>query len=300
MANAGFYLFSLFARLLSFLPIRILYILSDLIFLPVYYLIRYRRKVVFQNLRNAFPSKNEKELRAAEKKFYRHLVDVFFETIKIPGFSQNELNKRVTYRNLELLKKYHREGKSVVTMLGHYGNWEWHAGFSRWSPHKPMAVYKRLSSKNFDKWILTIRSRFGAELIPSGQIIRKLFRYRQEEKLVNCAFLADQSPQLHNTHHWQNFMNQETLVFLTAEKIARRFDIPVVYMKMEKLRRGYYRVEIKEITGDPSKQGMNAITETFFRLLEEQITQRPELWLWSHRRWRYNKQIWAERLKSIS
>ena len=300
MANAGFYLFSLFARLLSMLPLRILYILSDLIFLPAYYLIRYRRKVVFQNLRNAFPAKTGKELRVVERKFYRHLLDVIFETIKIPGFSQKDLNKRMIYGNVELLEKYHSEGKSVITMLGHYGNWEWHAGYSVRSPHRAIAVYKALTDKNFDKWILTIRRRFGAELIPSTQIIRRLFRYQQAGELVNCAFLADQSPQLKNTHHWLDFMNQETIVFLSAEKIARRFNMPVIYMQMEKIKRGYYKVDIKEIAGEPSKHGMYEITEIFFRNLEEQVSQRPELWLWSHRRWRYSRETWAERLKSQS
>ncbi len=243
---------------------------------------------------------NDQEITGLAKKFYHHFLDVFIETVKLTRLTEKEIRERVKYKNLELLEHYNKQGKSVIILFGHYGNWEWHAGFPLQSFHKSIALYKSLRDKHFDNWLLRLRCRFGAELVPTTRIMHTLFRYHKEGILFSSAFLADQSPQLNNTHHWMSFLNQETIVLLSAEKIARRFNIPVVYMKMQKVKRGYYTAKVVEITADPSGVEEYGITHAFFNELENQIKQQPELWLWSHRRWRYNKKTWEKRLKSLS
>lgn len=280
------------------MPFRVLYFISDFCFLVVWFFIGYRKKVVYNNLKNSFPGLNNQEIKSISKKFYRHFLDLFIETIKLSHLPEKEIRKRVKYKNIQLLEDYYRQGKSVITIFGHYCNWEWHAGFPLHSSHKTIALYKPLKDKRFDSWLLKLRRRFGAELVPTMRIMHALFHYHGQGILFNCAFLADQSPQLKNTHHWINFLNQQTIVLLSAEKIARRFNIPVVYMKMQKLKRGYYTCEVVNLTSDPSCVEEFGITQMFFNKLEEQIREQPELWLWSHRRWRHNKESWEQGLKS--
>lgn len=294
MEAIGFYIFYAFARVLSYLPLRLLYVFSDIWFFIAYYLIRYRRRIIIRNLRNSFPEKSPKEIRQISGRFYRHFIDLFFETIKIPRFSENEIRERVRYNNLHILEKYYLQGKSVVTLLGHYGNWEWHAGFPLNSTHKSMAVYLPLSNRYFDSWMLKVRKTFDADLIPASETIKRIYRYQQDNDLIHCAFLADQSPQIHHTSLWLNFLNQDTPVYITAERIARKFNTPVVYMQMSKIKRGYYSVDIMEITDNPERMPENEITNTFFRLLEKQIVQQPEYWLWTHRRWKINRKKWEK------
>lgn len=292
MAAIGFYIFYAFARVLSYLPLKLLYVFSDVCFFFAYYLVRYRRRIITGNLKNSFPEKSPKEIRQISRKFYRHFIDLFFETIKIPRFTDNEIRERVHYSNLQLLEKYYLQGKSVVTLLGHYGNWEWHVGFPLHSPHKSMAVYLPLSNSYFNDWMLKIRRTFNAELIPARETVKRVYRYQQDNELIHCAFLADQSPQIHHTSLWLDFLSQETPVYITSERIARRFNTPVVYMQMIKIKRGYYRVDIQEITDNPGSLPENEITRIFFRLLEKQIMQTPEFWLWTHRRWKISKKKW--------
>jgi Kdo2-lipid IVA lauroyltransferase/acyltransferase len=294
MAAIGFYIFYAFARVLSYLPLRLLYVFSDVWFIIAYYLIRYRRRIIKRNLRNSFPEKSPIEISQISRKFYRHFIDLFFETIKIPTFSEKEIRERVQYNNLRILEKYYLQGKSVVTLLGHYGNWEWHVGFPLHSPHKSMAVYLPLSNRYFNNWMLKVRKTFAADLIPARETIKRIYRYQQDNELIHCAFLADQSPQIHHTSLWLDFLNQDTPVYITAERIARKFNAPVVYMQMSKIKRGYYKVDIQEITSNPGSLPENEITRIFFRLLEREILQTPEYWLWTHRRWKISREKWEK------
>lgn len=292
MKAIGFYIFNVFNWLFSVLPLRFLYFLSDLIYPLAYYIIRYRRRIVAKNIKNSFPEKSSCELKVLEKKFYRHFIDLFFETVKIRNISEKELKKRIQYKNLELLEEYFSKGKSVITILGHYGNWEWHVGFPLHSPHAPLASFLPLNNRYFNTWMIKLRRKFGAKLVPSTEVIKTVFELQKKRELFNCAFVADQSPQKGHTQFWTEFLNQETPVFIGPEKIARKFNFPVVYMRMSKLRRGYYEVDVVELCEHSSECAEFEITERHVRELENQIKQKPEFWLWTHRRWKFSKEDW--------
>ena len=292
MQAFGFYLFYVFNWAFSRLPLEALYGLSDFAYLFAYHVLRYRRAIVRENLVQCFPEKSSEEIRILEKKFYRHFTDIFFETTKITWMPQKDLSKRVHYKGLELLRKYFSDGKSVITLLGHYGNWEWHAGFPKHSPHQSMAAFLPLNNRHFNEWMIRQRRRFGAELIPSRDVIRWIFQKQKQQALINCAFVADQCPQIEHTHYWTNFLGRDTPVFVHPEGIARKFNFAVVYVRLRKLKRGYYEAELVELAEDAGTTTEYEVTERFLRELENQILDQPEYWLWSHRRWKFNRERW--------
>jgi Kdo2-lipid IVA lauroyltransferase/acyltransferase len=248
--------------------------------------IKYRRKVVIHNLKNAFPEKSDEEIYSIAKKFYLNLSDIIFETIKMLTISRRELEKRVVIKNKELITQYGENNVKFIAVQGHYTNWEW---VSLISPlllkHKPIGVYKPLSNIYFDRLFKKMRGRFGMNLVPMKDVLRIVVAHKNE--LFAIGLIADQTPTQGESVYWTKFLNQDTSVFLGIEKLSKQLNCPVVFFDMQRIRRGYYQLEIVPLIQEPQKYAEYEITQIHLRYLEERIKQKPEDWLWSHRRWKY-------------
>lgn len=289
MKAVVFYIFSAINRVVTLLPLRILYGLSPLFYFILYHLAGYRREVVMKNLRNAFPGKNEKELAGISKKFYRHLSDLFIEVLKLPNMKGSELKERYKVLNPELLDKLREDGRSTIAVFGHYGNWEWFASIPMSIEYKSVTVYKPLKNIYFDRYFLKFRSRYGNILVPMSRTGRVVYQYESEGENILLGLVADQTPPGREIQYWTKFLNQDTPVYLGIEKLANKYNMPVVYFRVDKVKRGYYEVKLELITANPSELKPFELTERHVKLLEEQIRNRPELWMWSHRRWKHKK-----------
>ncbi len=282
-----YYLFYGITWLITLLPLRVLYVLSDFIFLLLYYFPSYRRKIVKENLTNSFPEKTPQEIKDIEKKFYRHLSDIFIETFKIMHMPARVQRKRFTYSNLEIIDKLREEKRDVIAMLGHYNNWEWPTLLAEYLKYKTITIYKPLQNKHFDMFMNRQRSKYGMVLTPMSHVIREIIRYRQKNINTLSVFISDQTPALKDIKFRMPFLNQDTPVFTGAEKIARRYDMAVVFFHIQKIKRGYYNLDVELFFEHSAGLPENKITETFTKRLEEIIRETPQYWIWSHRRWKY-------------
>lgn len=291
MSNIGFYILYGIIRLISLLPFCILYIISDFFYFIIYHISGYRRKVVYDNLIHAFPEKSEKEIKKIAKGFYHHFCDFIIESIKTIDLSLSQLNKRFRYKNMEIFENYYRQGESIVLTSGHYGNWEWLIAFQTKVRHKFLAIYKPLQNKKFDILIKKIREKYAgiAEMVSMNDIYKTVIENEKKDQKIITWFLCDQTPP-RNYPLWINFLNRETPFYSGPEKIAKKFNHVVVFMDIQKVRRGYYEVEFTELFSNPAGITDNKITEKQVRTLEKIIRERPEYWLWSHRRWKHKKE----------
>jgi KDO2-lipid IV(A) lauroyltransferase len=278
-----------FLKMLSFLPLRILYIFSDLTYFLVYRVIGYRKKVVTQNMMNSFPEMDPKELIRTRNKFYHHFCDLFLETIKIMHISEREIKKRCFFKNPELLQQYSDDGESVIAIMGHYGNWEWMTSYALWSDTTFLPIYKPLHNKVFDRMYINLRERFGAETLPKQDTLRRMIRYKNQNTPTITAFIGDQTPNKKNIQYWTQFLNQDTPIFMGTEKIAQKLNQVVVFVNMQKVKRGYYEVEFIPLFEQPKDTAPFEITEKHTRKLEEIIQKQPAYWLWSHKRWKHKR-----------
>lgn len=271
---------------LARLPLSILYGISSALASPVGILRRYRRKVVYTNLRNSFPEKSEREISRIAKGFYRQFADTLVESFKLAAFPKRLLPSRVHFTNPELLEKYYREGRKVVAVSGHYCNWEW-LGISLplHTSYPVLAVYKPLSNRVFDSLVQKTRSIHGTRLVPMKQAMRTILSW---EGPVLSYLIADQAPNPDNAH-WTTFLNQDTPVFTGPEKIAKASNAVVVFLNMQQSRRGFYEVTVQELCTNPEIEVPGAITEKHVRALENQIKANPAPWLWSHKRWKHSR-----------
>jgi KDO2-lipid IV(A) lauroyltransferase len=276
--------------LISFLPFRALYFISDYFLYPlIYYLIGYRKKVVFQNLRNSFPEKDEKEIKQIANKFYHYFSDLLLETVKLLHISEKNYKKRIYFKNPEVLQDLYSKGYNIIAVTAHYGNWEWMSGVSDATPYQNMSLYKPLSNKYFEKVMTGIRTRFGAHLVPMKETMRRMLTYKNQGIRVLSCFIADQSPMKSQIQYWTKFLNQDTPIYLGVEKLAKTFHQAVVFLKILRTKRGYYTIEIVKLFEDVTNVPEHEITEAHVRELEALISQQPEYWLWSHRRWKHKK-----------
>lgn len=275
----------------ALLPFSLLYLLSDFLFFMVYHVVRYRRKLVRKNLKNAFPEKSDKSLIKLEKKFYHHLCDYYVETIKTLRISDEDIHKRMRFVNPELINRLTDQGKSCILSLGHYGNWEWvPAIVTYFRPGVEQGlVYKRLHSAAFDRLFLKIRSRFNSLPFEMRSVFRQMIRLQDEGKIMVVGFLNDQRPSPRQEKYWTTFLNQDTPVQTGMEKIAHRLGCSVIYLDIEKVKRGYYRGKFFVISPDAAEEEPNVITERYMRKLEETVLREPSLYLWSHNRWKFRK-----------
>lgn len=274
---------------LSYLPLRILYVVSDLLYLVIYKLVGYRTEVVKQNIRNSFPNLTKKEQKKIVSSFYRHFCDLMIESLKAFSISEEEIISRIKARNPELLNKFANEGRNIILVAGHYNNWELLAtGLNPQIKHTLAGVYAPLTNPYFEKKFAESRTKFGLKLIKKREaddIIGK-----QEENPIAYAFVADQSPQfIRPKTYWTTFLNQETAVMYGTEKYAVKFDMPVIFTAIEKISRGYYEIVFTLLEGNPREAAYCHITEQHTRSLEKQILKAPEYYLWTHKRWKHKK-----------
>jgi KDO2-lipid IV(A) lauroyltransferase len=273
----------------SLLPFFIIYVLSDFLYIVVFYVFGYRRKVVSTNLKNAFPEKTDFELKTIEKKYYHFLCDVILETIQTLTISKKTMLKRckMNEASKSIFDQLNQQQQSCIIVLGHFGNWEWGGiSFSLTCNQQLCVLYHPLSDKNFDDLMKNIRSRFGAKLYAMKDAIREMIKNRNE--VTATAFIADQTPSP-ETAYWTTFLNQETPVFLGTEKIAKKLNYPIVYASVNRKKRGYYEINVELICADPQNTIDGEITELHTKYLEKDIIAQPETWLWSHKRWKHKR-----------
>ncbi|MEW6057474.1 MAG: lysophospholipid acyltransferase family protein [Bdellovibrionota bacterium] len=284
---------------LSYLPLGVLYRLSDAVFFFFYYVMGYRRKVVFENLRNSFPEKTDQEIESISKKFYSHLCDLIIESIKGCSMSRAEVLRRHRYTNIEVFNKYCEAGKSVTTLGAHYGNWEWVAlSLPQVAKFQTYGIFQKINNPFLDRVVKKSRERNGMKLIGKKEVAATL--KEMQGRRISMGYIADQSPARTGRNHWVTFLNQETAVTTGFEFFAKEYDTPVIYLNIVKKRRGYYEGTFYSVTDEPRKTREGEIAEAFMRRLEEIIRGKPEHWLWSHRRWKVNRSDSAIEPRSTS
>jgi len=289
MKKAGYIIFVVFNYIITLLPFKVLYLISDIFFLLLYHVVKYRRSVVENNLKRAFPEKSPEELKKIGRRFYRHLSDIFIETLKPIHMSPQQINRRFTVTDTSLVDRFFEEGRDVVALSSHYNNWEWLSALQLSALHQVITIYKPLKNKDFDRFMLKIRTKFGMRVSPMNHILRDLVNCRNENIRTMSGFVADQTPPRDDNAMWTTFLNQDTGFFRGAEKVAVKYDMPVVFMHIRKIKRGFYELEYRLITEHPREEEPNFIISRYVSMLEEVIRSKPEYWLWSHRRWKYKR-----------
>lgn len=275
--------------IISILPFPVFYIFSDFVYLIVYYVVGYRKKTVRYNLALAFPNLSEKERLIIEKKSYHHLCDMFLEMIKTMTISQEEMNKRFTITNIELVKEFEKKGKSTILLASHYASWEWLLSLNDKTTFKGIGVYKKIANKYFDKLIRDIRSKFNAELVETKRAIPLMAENQHNGILSMYGLASDQSPKLDRAFHWDTFMGVEVPVHTGAEMLAKRYDLNVLFVKVKKVKRGFYEATFVPISDDPKAVPDFEITNIFLREVEKQIYEAPEYYFWTHKRWKHRR-----------
>lgn len=280
-----------FLWITSLLPMKWLYGVSNLLYYPMYYIVGYRKKVVFDNLQLVFPEKTSEERTIIAKKFYRHLCDMLFESIKSLTISEEEITRRFTFTNIEEIKKIEKDNKSIILMCAHYASWEWIFIMQKYLNHKGNAVYKRLANKYFDRLVKRIRAKYDTHLITTKETFKILTKSKASGELTINGFLSDQSPKRDKAFHWSEFMGMKVPVHTGAELLAKRLDMAVAFYQVRKIKRGYYETTFTTITLNPNEYKDYEITDIFTKALEEQIYEAPEFYLWTHKRWKHRNNI---------
>mgnify|MGYP000949047213 FL=1 len=278
----------------SFLPLPVMYLVTDVLFVILFYGVHYRRKVVDMNLRNSFPEKSEEERKGIARKYYRHLCDTFAEFYKLWHISEDEIKRRCVMVNMDVPHRYFEQGRSVIAFSGHYGNWEMMYSYKLWEKDVELIpIYKPIHNKVFDRMTCKIRSRFGATPLAKADTLRVMLRNQQEGKITMTGFIGDQTPNKRSLHFWTRFLNQDTAVLEGTERIARKLNQPVVFVNMRKVKRGCYHAEFYDLCSDPQSLEPGELTRMHIQMLERFIREEPAYWLWSHRRWKHKRVVVA-------
>ncbi len=272
---------------ISILPMPLLYFTSDVIYVLVFRIIGYRKKVVKSNLNLVFPEKSEQEIKDITKKFYHHLCDMMVESIKSLSISEKELKKRYVFTNVEEIHKIEKQNKSIVLMCAHYGSWEWIFILQKYVNHKGYAVYKRLENKYFDALIKRIRAKYDTQLITTKETVFKLGAAKKRGELTINGFVADQSPKPWKAFHWNEFMGIKVPIITGAEMLAKKLDMAVVFFSVKRIKRGFYETTFKTITLHPNEYKDYEISDLFIKYVEDQIKEDPAYYLWTHKRWKH-------------
>ena len=280
-----------FLLLFSKLPLKILYLFSDFMFLVIYHLVGYRRKVVLENLQNSFPNKSKEEIKSIEKKFYINFCDYLAETFKSFTISSTELRVRVQHLNQDIFQEAKQENKNVILLAGHIFNWEWFNALATVIPQDhSFPVYRKVQSSFWEQKIKELRNRFGNHALEAKEVVRHIFRNPNDGNSV-YMFVADQTPHFSEVTFGLNFLNQKTPAFVGYDKLSTRMDLAFVFCEMKKVKRGYYQINYYRIYPDGEKFVENEVVKKFHHLLENTINKRPDNYLWSHRRWKYQNAI---------
>ncbi|WP_339044031.1 lysophospholipid acyltransferase family protein [Cardinium endosymbiont of Tipula unca] len=271
--------------MLSFLPIRLLYLFSNLCFIILHHVVGYRKKIVKQNLSNAFSDKTVQERKQIEKNFYSHLCDLLVEHIKALTISPHELLRYTSIDNREILESFYSHGRSIILVSGHFGNWEWVAhALALQTSYVICSGYQELKNKSVDRLAMNLRTRFKRKVMKHTSLFRHIIMHNGAPQAV--ALLIDQAPQCKKNSYWTTFLDQSTAVILTAAKLAQKCNQPIFYIKINQIKRGRYQATPILLTAYPTRLSTQEIAELYTRKLEEDIVSNPSFWLWSHRRWK--------------
>lgn len=288
MKYAEYLIFRVYAELFRFCPFMVLYAFSDFARFIIYNVFSYRKKVVLTNLKNSFPEKSEKELKKLCKSFYRHLADITLESLKGMTISEKSISKRYIVKNTDIADEYFRNNKSVLCLTSHYGNWEYGIlGTNNAIQHQAVALYLPLSNKHSEKYGLKRRKRFGMQMV-AVQETKSIFE-KPPEKPVAIIMAADQSPSNLEKAIWVKFLNQDTACLHGPEAYAIKTKLPLLYLSVKKPKRGYYELIFEKLIDDTSDTKPGDITRKYMKRLESDINEKPEYYLWSHRRWKHKK-----------
>ena len=302
--NALYYILFSFWYCISLLPLGILYLFSDFLYLLIYHVAHYRRKVVMKNLTSSFPDKSEQEIVQIEKRFYHWFCDYFFEAVKLLSISDAELCRRFTIINSEEVEQCFKEGQDVAAILGHYCNWEWLScvGMNLPLERETGLIYHPLRNKAFDYLFRKLRlHEKHSRVIPKQDILRYVLSRKKEGIRNICGYISDQGPKWKNIHLWLPFLNHEhTPVFTGGERIMRKMNNAVFYVEMSRPKRGYYTATYKLITRTPNALEPDGITRRFFQMLEQTIRREPAYYLWSHNRWKRTKEEFDRRFQVVN
>lgn len=283
-------LFALF-WVLAWMPLSVLYAIAHFLYFIVYYVIRYRRKVVHDNLARVFHDKSQTERDKMERDFYHHFVNYVVETIKLLHISDEEMRQRMEFVDAHVVDCYTTQGRSVMLLLGHYGNWEWIPSLTMWCQQPENIhlgqIYRPLRNEWFDRLFLQLRGRFGTTCIAKNNSLRTLLQYKRMGDVSLTGFMADQTPTGNSIHHWTTFMGQPTPVLTGFETIAKKLDMAVVYVDVELVRRGYYRATFRLLEDNPAACPEYDITNRYVAAMERTIRRAPHAWLWTHKRWKH-------------
>jgi KDO2-lipid IV(A) lauroyltransferase len=269
------------------LPFRILYGISDGVYLLVYYVIGYRKKVVLSNLKLAFPKKSDKEIIEISKKFYHHFADVFIEMIKFFTVSKQEVYKRYKFTNIEFFEELYKDGKSVMLMGPHYANWEWIMSLDAFVKYKGYAAFTRVENPYFNDKVLKSRAKFGTNLILTSKLIAEIKHNQKNNIQAMYGLLSDQSPQLSKTFYWREFFGVKVPIHTGAEMLAKRYDMNMVYIETKKIKRGYYETSFSLITNEAQKFPDYKLSDIFIEKVEKQVRTQPEYYFWTHKRFKH-------------
>ncbi|OCA70402.1 lipid A biosynthesis acyltransferase [Chryseobacterium contaminans] len=276
---------------ISKLPLRILYIFSDVMFFLNYYLVGYRKTVITQNLRNSFPDKSEEEIRKIRKKFYRNFSDYLVETIKSFSISETESRVRMQHINQDLFHEAKKEGKNIILLAGHVFNWEWINALAKIIPQAHChPVYRKVNSDFWENQMKKVRNKFGNEALEANEVIRNIFRSENNGDSA-YMFVADQTPHFSHVTYGLEFMHQRTPAFIGYDKLATRMDLAFIYCEMKKVKRGYYQVNYYRIYPDQERFTEHEVVRKFHKMLENTLHKHPDNYLWSHRKWKYQDSI---------
>ncbi|MCM1311627.1 MAG: lysophospholipid acyltransferase family protein [Bacteroides sp.] len=278
-------------RIFAYLPLGVTYRISDIIYPLVRHMLKYRRKVVRRNLRNSFPGMEETWYDSVEAGFYRHLCDCIMETIKLLHISDEEMRRRVTIRNVELIEDIAKENRPIILFLGHYGNWEWVQEITRryTTPEVSGEIYRPISSRIGSMLMERIRSRYSTRLIPQKTAVRTIIGMRQQHGTFLIGFISDQRPIRRSLNHWTHFLNQETPYMVGGEEIGRHIGAAFLYLDIEKPRRGHYIMTVKDMRPSDTEQEY-PYTLLYMQMLEATIKRAPQYWLWTHKRWKHKRE----------
>lgn len=275
--------------LISILPFRLLYILSDIIYVIIYYIIGYRKKTVRENIALALPKLSEKERIRIEKKSFQHLCDMFLEMIKTMSLSDKEINKRFVFTNLDVYTELEKKGKSIALLCAHYASYEWVVSINKKIKFQGFAIYKKINNRYFDKLVRNIRSKFKATLITTKETIPTIVHNHSQSILGLYGFASDQSPKISSVFHWNTFMGIEVPIHTGAEMLAKKYNMNAIFLKVKKVKRGYYEATFELLSDSIEMVPDYQITDRFLSLVEAQIYEAPEYYLWTHKRWKHRR-----------
>lgn len=274
---------------ISLLPFWVLYRLSDLMYLIIRFAVKYRYKVITQNLENAFPEKSEKEIATIRNRFYRHFCDMFFESLKMYSISEKQIDKHIQFVGHDKSREFYNHGKSLIILASHYNNWEWCSSVQMKVNHLVLMIYNPIRGNYaMEKFLLHSREKWGGKCIPVHQTARSIFSYNKKGQLTGAWLAADQTPPA-NSDFWTIFMNQETPFFSGPEKIAHATNQPIFFQHVKKTGRGKYVAEFTLLCENPQEMEQKDILLTYIRKTEEIIREEPAFYLWSHRRWKHKR-----------